>query len=123
MRATPTWKRWLMTGRSRPWVSPKTRYWLLILLAAIPAVYLLLAIQYSAITVPFWDHTELIHWIAGHPAVRRNRQWPEALIIQLRSPGWAVHAGDRDLAVGASRPSAADRAPVRSMLAGPKIGR
>src|SRR5260370_31809965 len=53
-----------MTGRSRLLVSPKTRYSLLILLVAIPAVYLLLAIQYSAITVPFWDHTELIHWIA-----------------------------------------------------------
>ncbi|MET4277738.1 MULTISPECIES: hypothetical protein [unclassified Bradyrhizobium] len=53
-----------MTGQQAPLVSPKTRNPLLILLAAIPAVYLLWAIQYSAITVPFWDHTELMHWIA-----------------------------------------------------------
>ena len=52
-----------MTGRSRPLVSPRTRYLLLIFLAAVPALYLLLAIQYSAITVPFWAHTELIDWI------------------------------------------------------------
>lgn len=54
-----------MTGQQTPLVSPKTRNSVLILLAAIPAVYLLLAIQYSAITVPFWDHTELIRWIAA----------------------------------------------------------
>lgn len=53
-----------MTGRLGSLVSPKVGYWLLIALSAVPAVYLLFAIQYSAITVPFWDHTELIHWIA-----------------------------------------------------------
>lgn len=53
-----------MTGQSGFSVSSKTVYSLFMLLAAIPAVYLLLAIQYSAVTVPFWDHTELIHRIA-----------------------------------------------------------
>lgn len=38
---------------------------MLFLFAALPAVYVFFAIQYSAITVPFWDHTELIHWIAS----------------------------------------------------------
>ncbi len=37
----------------------------LFLLAALPALYVFIAIQYSSITVPFWDHTELIHWIAS----------------------------------------------------------
>jgi hypothetical protein len=37
----------------------------LLLLSAIPALYLVVAIQYSAITVPFWDHTELIRWISS----------------------------------------------------------
>lgn len=37
----------------------------LFLLAALPALYVFFAIQYSSITVPFWDHTELIHWIAS----------------------------------------------------------
>lgn len=43
---------------------------LLTLLAGVPAVYLLVAIQYSAITVPFWDHVDLIRfivpWYEGH---------------------------------------------------------
>ncbi|MFA5983884.1 MAG: hypothetical protein WC782_07680 [Methylococcaceae bacterium] len=38
---------------------------MLFILAAIPPLYIFLAIQYSAITVPFWDHTELIRWIAA----------------------------------------------------------
>ncbi len=38
---------------------------LLFVLAAIPPLYILIMIQYSAITVPFWDHTELIRWIAA----------------------------------------------------------
>lgn len=38
---------------------------MLFLLAALPVFYNFMAIQYSAITVPFWDHTELIHWIAS----------------------------------------------------------
>jgi len=33
---------------------------LLFLLAALPALYVFFAIQYSAITVPFWDHAEMI---------------------------------------------------------------
>ena len=37
----------------------------LFLLAAIPAIYVFVAIQYSAITVPFWDHVELIKWISS----------------------------------------------------------
>lgn len=37
----------------------------LLLLSIVPAVYVFIAIQYSAITVPFWDHTELIRWIAS----------------------------------------------------------
>ena len=38
---------------------------MLFMLAALPALYIFVAIQYSAITVPFWDHTELIRWIAS----------------------------------------------------------
>lgn len=38
---------------------------MLFLLAALPALYVFFAIQYAAITVPFWDHTELILWIAS----------------------------------------------------------
>lgn len=38
---------------------------MLFLLAGLPALYIFVAIQYSAITVPFWDHTELIQWIAS----------------------------------------------------------
>jgi len=38
---------------------------MLLLLAALPALCTSVAIQYAAITVPFWDHTELIHWIAS----------------------------------------------------------
>lgn len=32
---------------------------------ALPPVYIFFAIQYSAITVPFWDHCELIRWITS----------------------------------------------------------
>ena len=38
---------------------------MLYLLAAAPLLYVFVAIQYSAITVPFWDHTELIRWISS----------------------------------------------------------
>jgi len=38
---------------------------MLFLLAALPAIYNFVAIQYASITVPFWDHTELIRWIAS----------------------------------------------------------
>jgi hypothetical protein len=38
---------------------------MLILLAALPALYIFAVIQYSSITVPFWDHTELIRWLAS----------------------------------------------------------
>ncbi|MDP2025017.1 hypothetical protein [Sulfuriferula sp.] len=38
---------------------------MLFLLAALPALYVFFAIQYASITVPFWDHTELIHWLAS----------------------------------------------------------
>lgn len=41
----------------------RTAALLFFVLAALPALYILVAIQYSALTVPFWDHTELIHWI------------------------------------------------------------
>lgn len=34
-------------------------------LSLVPAVYVFVAIQYSAITVPFWDHIELINYIAA----------------------------------------------------------
>lgn len=34
-------------------------------LAAFPPLYILVVIQYGAITVPFWDHVELIRWIAA----------------------------------------------------------
>lgn len=37
----------------------------LFVLAALPALYIFGAIQYASITVPFWDHTELIHWITS----------------------------------------------------------
>ncbi|MBA1158172.1 hypothetical protein [Microvirga mediterraneensis] len=37
----------------------------LYVLAVLPAVYVFVVIQYSAITLPFWDHTELIRWIAA----------------------------------------------------------
>ncbi len=30
-----------------------------------PPVYVFAAIQYAAITVPFWDHTELVRWIVA----------------------------------------------------------
>jgi len=36
---------------------------MLLTLAALPPLYVFLAIQYSAITVPFWDHAELIRWL------------------------------------------------------------
>jgi hypothetical protein len=43
----------------------KIFYKILIYMAAVmPALYILVVIQYSAITFPFWDHTELIKWIA-----------------------------------------------------------
>lgn len=35
-------------------------------LAAAPAVYVLIAIQYSAITFPFWDHAELIRFLQSY---------------------------------------------------------
>jgi hypothetical protein len=38
---------------------------MLFLLAALPVLYNFVAIQYASITMPFWDHTELIHWIAS----------------------------------------------------------
>jgi len=38
---------------------------ILFLLSLIPAIYLFIAIQYSAITVPFWDHAEMIQWISS----------------------------------------------------------
>lgn len=38
---------------------------MLFLFVALPALYTFVAIQYASITVPFWDHTELIHWIAS----------------------------------------------------------
>lgn len=38
---------------------------LLFIVSALPAIYVFFAIQYSAITVPFWDHTELIHWLVA----------------------------------------------------------
>lgn len=38
---------------------------MLFLLATLPPLYVFVAIQYSAITLPFWDHTELIQWIAS----------------------------------------------------------
>jgi|GEM_PF-3566009 len=38
---------------------------ILFLFVALPVVYTFVAIQYASITVPFWDHTELIHWIAA----------------------------------------------------------
>lgn len=38
---------------------------IIFLLAALPAVYVFIAIQYAAVTMPFWDHAELIHWIAA----------------------------------------------------------
>ncbi|MDB5822770.1 MAG: hypothetical protein JWR21_1474 [Herminiimonas sp.] len=37
----------------------------LFLLSALPALYTFVAVQYAAITVPFWDHVELIRWIAS----------------------------------------------------------
>lgn len=37
----------------------------LYVLIALPAVFIFFAIQYSAITVPFWDHCELIRWITN----------------------------------------------------------
>jgi hypothetical protein len=37
----------------------------LFLLAALPVIYNFVVIQYASITVPFWDHTELIDWIAS----------------------------------------------------------
>lgn len=37
----------------------------LFILAALPALYVFIAIQYASITVPFWDHVELIRWIAS----------------------------------------------------------
>lgn len=37
----------------------------LLLLSSIPAIYLLIVIQYSAITVPFWDHAEMVLWISS----------------------------------------------------------
>lgn len=36
------------------------------LLAFAPAVYLLIAVQYSAITYPFWDHAELIRFLQSY---------------------------------------------------------
>jgi hypothetical protein len=35
-------------------------------LAVAPAVYLLVAVQYSAITFPFWDHAELIRFLQAY---------------------------------------------------------
>lgn len=37
----------------------------LFFLGLLPALYVFFAIQYSVITVPFWDHTELIKWVAA----------------------------------------------------------
>ncbi|MBQ0823535.1 hypothetical protein KBI52_25420 [Microvirga sp. HBU67558] len=37
----------------------------LYVLAVLPAAYVFVVIQYSAITLPFWDHTELIRWISA----------------------------------------------------------
>ncbi|HEY9216139.1 MAG TPA: hypothetical protein VIQ29_25205 [Ancylobacter sp.] len=48
-----------------PLLSSKAKALALLVLAAVPPLYLLVAIQYSAITVPFWDHTELIRWIVS----------------------------------------------------------
>ena len=31
-----------------------------------PAIFIFLAIQYSAITVPFWDHIELVKYISSY---------------------------------------------------------
>jgi hypothetical protein len=42
---------------STPWAS--TSRILLYLLIAAPAVFLVVAVQASAVTVPFWDHCEL----------------------------------------------------------------
>lgn len=38
---------------------------MLFLLAMIPILYNFVVIQYASITLPFWDHTELIHWISS----------------------------------------------------------
>lgn len=38
---------------------------ILLLLATLPALYVFVAIQYSAITVPFWDHVEIFYWISA----------------------------------------------------------
>src|SRR4051812_25030823 len=54
-----------MTVISVPTIRSRTLAAALIGLALLPAIYLLIAIQYAAITVPFWDHTELIRWIAN----------------------------------------------------------
>ena len=49
----------------KPLLPKGTAAILLLVLAAVPPLYILVAIQYSAITVPFWDHTELIRWITA----------------------------------------------------------
>jgi hypothetical protein len=54
-----------MIEMPKPLVSPGRAATLLLTLAAVPPLYILVAIQYSAITVPFWDHTELIRWITA----------------------------------------------------------
>lgn len=53
-----------MGGSLKPWMSTRVSVPLLLILTALPAIYLLAAIQYSAITVPFWDHVDLIRFIA-----------------------------------------------------------
>lgn len=53
-----------MTALLKSVVSPRNWAILLLALTSVPPLYILAAIQYSAITVPFWDHTELIRWIA-----------------------------------------------------------
>jgi hypothetical protein len=52
-----------MTGRWTQLGASRVVALLLFSLAAVPAIYVLIAIQYSALTVPFWDHAELIRWI------------------------------------------------------------
>jgi hypothetical protein len=47
--------------RMRPWIGLSILRGALIVLAVMPALYLFLAIQRGAITVPFWDHCELIN--------------------------------------------------------------
>jgi len=44
-------------------IPSRVRFVLLIVLTALPAIYLLAAIQYAAITVPFGDHVDLIRFI------------------------------------------------------------